>query len=240
MLSNDRRTKLFPKILAGQLSVGLVVVIISLSAIFYAYGYRLNYSNLKIVKTGIASFNFTPKDASLYIDNKFQKGKNSIVINLLPARYHFAIKKDGYADWNRTIELASGSVTVFDNIVLFKNPITTSILTDQHKIDLLNSPTDILATQSANEVTADGYEIWAGNNLVTRFSSPIGKVAWYPDSSHIIFQQGNEIRVIEIDGMNDTLLVTLTDNKPANFAVGSGGKELYFTDNGQYKVAEIR
>jgi len=222
------------------MSVGLLVILMSLAAIFYAYGYRLEWRTFHVVKTGIASFSYTPADAKLYVDNRAQKGKNSIVINLLPTRYHFSIKKDGYNDWNTTFSLASGTVKVFDNIVLFKSTIAPIPLIDQRKIDLLNSPTDVLATQNEKSVTADGYEIWANNSLVTRFSTPVTKVAWYPDSNHIIFQQGNEIRVIEISGMNDTLLVTLVNSKLANFAVGAGGKELYFTDNGQYKIAQIR
>jgi hypothetical protein len=87
---------------------------------------------------------------------------------------------------------------------------------------------------------SNGYEIWVGEKLVTRFSEPILNVSWYPDLSHIIFQEGNEIRVIDKNGKNDTLLIKMNQSGPARFTVGGKGEELYFVDNGKYKVAKIR
>jgi hypothetical protein len=100
---------------------------------------------------------------------------------------------------------------------------------------------DDLAQKNNSGLTNQGYEIWNNNTLITRFSEPVSKAIWYTsDQDHIVFQQGNEIRVIELSGSNDTLLVTLSSGNPASFILNDKGDRLYFKDGDSYKVAEIR
>lgn len=240
MVTNDRRTRMFFKILINQCLVALLMILVATSVLFYARGYRFNYKNFKVVKTGIAYFSSLPKNVDVYIGSNKKSSKTPYTLNLTPGNYDASIKKEGYQVWTAHFRVQSEFVSEFENIVLFKDKIESVELTDQAKIDRLNSPTDILAVSRAQNLLYNGYEIWLDDVLITRFSEPIVKASWYPDSKHILYQQGDQIRVIESAGRNDCLLVTLSADEPSVFTTNARGDELYYTDDGKYMMAKIR
>ena len=201
----------------------------------------MNLKNFKIVKTGIVFLSTDQKGESVYINGELQDRKTPYAENLTPGQYTAEVTKDGYRSWYQGFKIDPAIVTSFDSIVLFKSDPVISDLTDQRKIDLLNSPVDYLAVSNdKNSLTYGNYEIWQNNFLVTRFSESIQNVSWYPDMEHIVYQQGDEIKIIEKDGYNNTPLVKLLNSDPVNFVVNSRGDELYYTDGGQYKMAKIK
>jgi hypothetical protein len=240
MVKNDRRTRMFFKILLNQFLVGLLMVFLALFILFFARGYRFNYKNFKVVKTGIAYFSSMPKDVEVYIGSNKKSLKTPYTLNLTPGNYDATIRKERYLPWSAHFKVESEYVTEFEDIVLFRDKIESSVLTDQAKIDQINTPTDILAVSRAQNLFYNGYEIWLDNKLVTRFSEPVIKAVWYPDSKHILYQQGEEIRVIESSGKNDCHLITLTTDEPSVFTTNARGDELYYTDSGKYMQAKIR
>lgn len=240
MVRNDRRTRHFFKILFYQFLVGLLMVFAALLVLFFARGYRFNYKNFKIVKTGIVYFSSMPRDVEVYIGSNKKNSKTPYTLNLRPGNYDATIKKEGYESWIAHFKIEPEFVTEFSDIVLFKADAQSVELTDQAKIDRLNTPTDILAVSRAQNLLYNNYEIWLDDVLITRFSEPIIKAVWYPNSKHILYQQGAEIRVIENSGKNDCLLITLKTNEPSVFTTNARGDELYYTDSGKYMVAKIR
>jgi hypothetical protein len=240
MVRNDRRTRLLPKIILGQLFVTLIIVLVSLSVVFYTQGYRFNYRSMKVVKTGVLYFSFQPRDVSITINSQTFKASSNLAKNYPPGFYNISIKKDGYTSWDLRLKVEPSSVNDYKNIILFKSDIKTAVLSDQNKIDLLNAPIDTLATNAPDQLRINGYELWSGDRLVSRFSVPIINATWYPDLNHIIYQSEDEIRVIEVSGQNDILLVKLSSNQKTNIAIGARGTELYYKDLDQYKIATIR
>lgn len=238
---NNQRSKRIPSILFGQLFAIAIMALLAFSILYYAEGYRLNWKNFKLAKTGVIYLSSYPKGADVYLDGLMEEKKTPYSKSLLPGFYYVVVKKSGYQDWSASFRINAGFVASYKSIVLFKNQIVPEPLTDQSKINLVNAPTDVLATTSDDRlVINNGYEIWQGSKLVTRFSEPVLGVKMYPDRGHIVFQQANEIRVIDIDGSNNILLVTLKNDSPAAFAVSSNGNELYYNDGGQYFAASIR
>jgi len=214
---------------------------LAISVLFFAEGYRLNLANMRVVKTGIFFAASDPKGATIYLNNKKLDEATPHAENLPAGYYNAKVESPGYVTWTTSFHVSSGLVTDFEDIILFKEKPEISNLTDQRKIDLLNSLIERLAINNdKNPLIDNGYEIWQNDKLVTRFSTPIENVIWYPDMNHIVYQQGSQIRVIEKTGLNDTLLVTLSDTISAHFTLNNRGDELYFLDNGQYKMAKIR
>ena len=236
---HDRRTKLLPKIILGQLSVTLLITAMAMSILFYAEGYRFNLKNFKIYRTGILNVVSYPKASTVRLDGKVKSDITPYSINLTPGYYYVDINKEGYVPWVMTTKVEKGLVSNYKNIVLIKESIKTSELKDQRKIDLVNSPDEILA-QKKSLLAYNNYELWYKDKLVTRFSESVNKAIMYPDEEHIVYQQGNEIRMIEVTGTNDTLLVKLENDNTTNFVTNSKGTELYYNDNGTYKMATIR
>lgn len=237
---NDRRTRMMAKIIFGQLAVGLLIVAISLGVIFYGQGYRYDFKHFRVIKTGVVYLEFLPHDVTVTIDEKSKNRFSNYVANIRPGSYSVVISKKGYTTWTTQVKVDSGSVSDNRDIVLFKSEITSTELTDQGKIDLITAPLDILAANSPGELSYNDYEIWVGDDLVTRFSDTIKHAIWYPDLAHVVYQKGNEIHVIENGGQNDTLLVTLSSSSKTQFTIGSKGAELYYLDGNTYKIAVIR
>lgn len=238
---NNSRTKRLPKIIIGQFIVGLIMIALAMSVLFYAQGYRFNVKNFKIIKTGVIFLVSDPKGSEVYLGEKLQDKHTPYAMNLTSGNYSVRVEKKGYFDWNRNFNIKSEMVTDFKYIELFYENIETKILTDKKKISLLNAPVDVLAVINEDDLLiSNDYEIWQNNNLVTRFSEPILGVSWYSDDKHILFQQGNEIRIIENDGYNNTLLVTLSSKNKTKFITNKKGNELYYIDGGEYKVAKIK
>lgn len=238
-MSNQRRNRI-PQIIVGQLSVALLIIMISLVLIFYSQGWRVNLKNFKIYKTGLVYLMISPVPDKIYIENKEYQGNNEFYKNLVPGDYDIRVIKDGYVDWVENIKIEEEMVSAEKNVMIFLSKPVISDLTDQSKIDYLNSPEISLAENARNKLAYNKYEIWSDDKLVTRFSEPIMSVSWYPDYEHIIYQKNNQIRIISKDGFNDTGLVNLSNSTPVKFMIGGQGKELYYIDSGQYKKAIIQ
>lgn len=236
----NKRSKLFWKIFFAQVGVGLAILVCAFSIIYYAQGYRFNYRNLKIVKTGIINVEPSPKVADVYIDNKFRSAQTPYFLNLLEGYHNVEIKKDGYQDWEMTYYVEPGLVVNSKDIVLFKKDITPVVLTDAKKIAQLHEPVDFLARKLSNNLSYNNHEIWLGDVLLVRFFKQIDHVAWYPDFAHIVYQQGDEIRVVDEYGKNDTLLVKMNNKNITNVVFGEKNTEMYYTDGTVDTVAGIR
>lgn len=197
--------------------------------------------NFKLTKVGILYLMSDPKDARIYLDNRVSDKKMPYKASLDPGTYYVKIEKDGYESWSRSVRIESERVTEYETIKLFKTNISSSALDDSSKIALLNAPNDSLINKTRGNLLVDnGYEIWHNDNLVTRFSAFISSVKWYSDREHIAYQQNDEIRVIEKDGQNDTLLIKLSSANQEKYVFDAKGDEIYFTDQGEYKFAKIR
>lgn len=243
---NNRRTILLPKIILGQLFVGAIMASIAFSILFYAEGYRFNFKKMSTYKTGIISVYTYPRDAQVYLDSKLVKKTSSFSrspfrANLRSGYYNVMAIKEGYVTWEKTIKVEAEKVANYGSVILFKSNVLPEKLNDTKKIDLLLNPNDFVATKRNDKaLIINGSEIWYNNSLITRFSTQILNANWYYDREHILIQSSNEIRIIDIDGSNNVLLVKLKENLPTQFVVNSSGDELYYRDGSDYMVAHIR
>lgn len=236
---NNRRTKRLPRIILNQSIVGLIMFLMAASILFYAQGYRFNWKSMKLIRTGIVNVETYPKNAQVYIDGKLREDTTPFSENLTEGLYSIEVKKDGYQSWGTSFRVEPELVNSFQNIILFKSDPQIDQLTDTNKIALIKSPIDYLAG-SGPALTFSDYEIWLGDSLLTRFSAPIYHVILYPDREHVLYQQGDEIRILDAEGKNDMLLVKLSQAKPTQFTISAKGDELYYLDAGQYYIAYIR
>ncbi|HOX41524.1 MAG TPA: PEGA domain-containing protein [bacterium] len=240
-VANNKRTKKLPKIIMGQLFFAITTCLLAVFLIYYAQGYRLNTNTFRLVKTGLVFLDFLPKNAQVLLNNREQECSSPCALNLIPGIYQLTISKTGFQQWSTpSIYVDSESVNAWKNILLFRNDVTGTELTDPSEISLLSSPIDALAKSAEKDLQSNTYEIWVGGDLVTRLSTPIGKTIWYPDFNHVIYQQDREIRIIETNGNNDQLLVKLENVTTSNFIVASRGEELFYTDGTKFMRARIR
>lgn len=97
----------------------ICVVVFAISsplAIFYSQGYRLDLAKKKFTQTGGIFLKVSPRQADVYLDEKFSKKTDflfgSLLIeNLLPKNYKVKVAKDGYLPWEKNLEVKEKEVT---------------------------------------------------------------------------------------------------------------------------------
>lgn len=114
------------------------------SVILYSQGYRLNWEQKKLVKTGAFYFKVAPKGATIFINGKLAKKTDfffgSVLIeNLTPKKYLVEIKKTDYQQWKKNLEIKETQVTETKNIVLVPEQLKFELL-DKEVIDFFASP----------------------------------------------------------------------------------------------------
>lgn len=92
--------------------------------LLYSSGYRYNLKQRKIIKTGSIYISSTPKGASIYLNDKLYLSTTPTLINnLFPNEYNIAIKKDGYASWEKKLLVESKKTVFATEIFLAKKNI---------------------------------------------------------------------------------------------------------------------
>jgi hypothetical protein len=107
--------------------------IISGSTLLYIQGYRFDFKNRKFKKTGGLFLKIFPKQANVYLDDKFLKKTDFIfgtvlIENLLPKKYKVRVEKEGYFPWEKSLEIKENEVAEVKNIILFPKEIKPKIL----------------------------------------------------------------------------------------------------------------
>lgn len=222
-----------------QSLVAILIIAMASILIFLSLGYRFNFKSMRIIKTGILALTIDQNPDLIVINDIEEKNpKSDFYIQLTPGYYDVSVRKAGYKAWEMTLKIEAEKVKSIYNIALFKENITAENLNDQSKINLLNAPISTLALN--NNLYFSKHEIWVGNKLITRVSADIKQAIWYSDKNHILFQAGSQIRIVDLDGNNNTVLLNLDDENTLRFVVNSQGNELYFSKNGEYKMAIIQ
>ncbi len=237
---SNSRTKRIHKIILGQSLVASLILLIASYLIIYSMGYKINFMSRKIIKTGMIVLSVDVKPDKISINNQSKTAKKESAYQLVPAYYDVKIEKDGYKEWKVSTQVKEELVNYYSNIVLFKDSIKVEKLQNSDKIELLNLPISSLAEDSKRDLISNEYEIWSGEKLLTRYSQKIREVSWYYDNHHIVFQQGNAIKIIDEDGSNEVTLVELANDGDIKYAFTERGKEIIFKQNDEYYCAQIR
>ncbi|MCA9349615.1 PEGA domain-containing protein [Candidatus Saccharibacteria bacterium] len=102
------------------LFVGSILLTILTSLGFlYSLGYRLDRSNLSLVRSAIMMIESYPREASIYLDNKLIKqDTNAELKDLDPGIVEVRVEKPGYQVWQKSIDLVEGLVEFVDYVIL--------------------------------------------------------------------------------------------------------------------------
>ena len=113
--------------------------------LFYSFGYRYDIEKGETIQTGAIIIKTIPEDIDIYINDNLFENNNALntlltgyvkVENLNSDEYNIKIKKDGYFDWGKNINVSGGYITELKNIVLLKNNYEKNILLDDITINL--------------------------------------------------------------------------------------------------------
>lgn len=198
-------------------------------------GYRFNRKRWTLQKTGLIVLNGYEDNVSVLLNGKK-------VADRLPARLSFIItgsyivevKKDRHFDWQKSFVVEADQAYTENDVVMFlKNSKPVEVI-DKYTIDRLED------TELPADIFIEDNEIWADGKLITRFATEPVFCYWYFDRDHILYQLGNEIKIIDMNGYNDISLVKLDSTLPTVFRVEkeiANGEWLIYKNMGKiYKI----
>jgi len=112
-------------------------------AIFYSFGWRIDFRGAKIIRPGIIYFKVLPKSCQIYVNGKAQKKTDFLfgsatVENLVAGRYSIEIKKDGFQTWQKNLDVAAASLTELKDVVLFPDKLDLKILSKDVELFFLS------------------------------------------------------------------------------------------------------
>lgn len=127
------------KIRLSLLSLTVIVLAtLGIIASLYARGYRFDSKNLKVNPNGLLVVNSPTIGAQLYINGELKSATNS-TISLSPGTYDIKVKKEGYTDWDKRIEIQKEIVTEIEPL-LFPSALSLSALTFNGVFSPVQSP----------------------------------------------------------------------------------------------------
>ncbi len=119
-----------------------VFICLSVLVLTLAFGFRYDFQNNRLVKTGSLVIK-SNTEAQVFINDKLE-GHTSFLSGsfskkqLLPGIYTVRVQREGYFSWQKEIEVAEGLVSDFSRIVLFSQGQIERTLNDQADILFVN------------------------------------------------------------------------------------------------------
>ncbi len=96
--------------------------------VLYTAGYRLNWQNGHVIRTGVISISTAPRNALVWLDDEDTREKTPHVFKqLLPDEYTVRLEKDDYLSWQGVVDVQSGETVSLQNILLFLDAPSESL-----------------------------------------------------------------------------------------------------------------
>ena len=111
----------------GLIACGVIIfMVLGPVIIFTARGFRYDFAENRLIKTGALVVKTDPKDAMVFLNGKKINDTPFVKRFLLPGEYELEIKKDGYQTWKKRITIHEQQVAAFlganrEQLTLFGN-----------------------------------------------------------------------------------------------------------------------
>ena len=193
--------------------------------LLYTSGYRYNLKRGKIIKTGLLVIRTTPKDVNVYLDGQLQPRQPTLldtyeqrITDLPPKKYLLEIKKDGYFDWRKNLEVRPNQTTFAKTVLLLKKNTPWSILEKQVILTKISPDKKRLALAANNE-KQDLVYIYSTNsdnleNIPLKINSDkINNIEWSDSSKKIIIRTAKDIYIYNLENrVTKSLKEIIIDN----------------------------
>jgi len=232
--------------------------IVAPSILLYSQGYRFDFENKRIVKTGGIFIEISNTPAEVYINQKFVKKtgffSNTVLIeNLIPKKYNIEVKNNGFQTWQKNLEIEEKKVIKAENIFLPKQDVLFDVL-DQNIDEFLVSEDNekILIKKIENEnwaleeLTVDGQTkktILEESNLVELSSIDVDELEWNSKENRILIKTKDSKKnisyfLLDYSSENPILSkINFPDEEISNISFNPNNKNeiFYLKENGIFR-----
>jgi hypothetical protein len=165
----------------------------------YSMGYRLNFENWEVTATGGIYVSATPQASEIIIDSlnskKLGMFSNSVFVqDLIPQAHTVLIKKDGYFDYQKTLDVIENEVTKLEKVILFKNTTQYDLGFEEVESFSISPDKKNILAEGTNTQSLDFYYFSAGSpETKTTYSLPLKytsvlDVIWSQDSKKALIK----------------------------------------------------
>jgi hypothetical protein len=160
--------------------------------VLYSQGYRFDLEQKIITQTGAFYFKALPRDAEVYINDKFAKKtsmftNSALLENLLPKRYEIEIRKEGYHSWSKNMEIKERHVTEAKYVILFPKDLQLKETSPGQKAVILERMTSLEQKEIPQTLAGLNFKDFAVS----------------PDEKKIVYSTDYEVRVIFLENHYD-------------------------------------
>lgn len=162
--------------------------------LMYANGYRYDFKEGAVAKTGVLILESKPQKVNVYINGELKYTKTPINgESLIPGLYEIKITKNGYYPWIKKLKFESNLATFAQDVILFKKSKGVKIINGNFNDFAISKDNEKIITLWQDETTA---EIWEyklkkqKNKLLLRNSlnnSEIKLGEWSKNNKNLIF-----------------------------------------------------
>ena len=110
------------RLIIGYVFLAVLISLGTIVLVYLSYGFGLN-KNGEVYQNGLIYAASSPTNANIYL-NSVSYGNTNSRINIPAGQYLLRINKDGYRQWQRTIEVDGASVQHFDYPLLIPNKLS--------------------------------------------------------------------------------------------------------------------
>lgn len=234
-LDPKKQTRQNALLLTGYFLIGIAILIGTFILVYQAYGFGFS-KNGQVVQSGLVFFSSKPNPAKIYLNGTLNKDSTNSRIVLEENIYDVVLKREGYRDWKRTIEVDGGSVRHYDYPFLFPiklEPInlhaiagTPNIITQSpdRRWLLVQLPGNVprFAVYDLKNSKDPAVEITLPSNAYTKAIGPeVWEFSeWADDNNHLVLMHtfNNKKEYVLVDRKDPAQSVNLTNTITEKFA----------------------
>lgn len=199
--NKERKHKI--QLLVGYVLVGILILITVRLLIDKSSGYNID-SRGQVYQTGFVFFSSQPNPADIYANGKKSKYQTNSRLELRSNIYNITLKRDGYFDWSRQIEIMGADVQHFDYPFLFPRDLSTKNLAHYaNKVGLVTQSPDrrwVIVQSGANLSEMSLFDLKNPNKAPLSFTLPSGILTsaqtgeswrfleWADDNDHLLLE----------------------------------------------------
>ncbi|MFZ1250618.1 MAG: PEGA domain-containing protein [Candidatus Microsaccharimonas sp.] len=263
MFKKPSKKQLLIRRIALSIVATIAVIIIVTATILFMLGYRLDGGNGRLEQGALLQFDSSPNNATVSVDDKVV-GTTGTKSTVLAGAHSIKMTKNGYRDWNRSLELQAGTLTWLDYIRLVPNDLPVRTVTtydalvdlkisSDKKWALAHTKADSPAFQLVDlrSETVRSSEITIPSSLYSDPTTPdishsFSVVKWDNEGRYALvkhlYKDQTEWLVLDTQNVSQTINVTRTMSVSFNdlqFA-GASGKLLYgLTSDGTIRKLDL-